>query len=412
MPTAITRRFTATSILALSLGLFASPPLLAGDAPSCFSLVLKRIHQEKKEDAQHLKPANALLIKVPAQDASKLSVRVIETIETTSPQGPRFVLERTDGLDWQSEFGRKNLAVQGDPRRFIFIAGRDVARFFGYEILSDRKAIVPSRERFMNAVRRLNDELPPEDRIPLTFSEAQGVLTTTDFLRNFAERGDLPIADALDGTDHSHGALVHDHAFHTASLYLPGDVVSLAQRQRKEILDFRRFVEERAPEIKRDFGVQDKYDSGFFGGLEQYFATATDIGSGDFTAALRDSVGQRELLKNAHRIGYDLFAFGGRSPKQLIESIEKGIFPGNGIDKERWYGGIDVWDTYLNSGTPMLYPAKHSARFRELVAEYVKHRESDPTFSQGLRYNRERFNQSVQRRRRRIEALIRLGRVK
>jgi len=142
--------------------------------------------------------------------------------------GRRFLLKRTDRT-WQSAHRVTGAAVQGDPRWFVRVIGRDAARFFGFELRGSDVLVGPDAKEFNGAIDAVNEVLRARKHEPIAirfYEVHRGGVSQTDYLRRFPE---LPL-------DTADGFLPHDWAFHAPSILSSNSPTRLAAYHRDLIL--------------------------------------------------------------------------------------------------------------------------------------------------------------------------------
>ncbi len=130
--------------------------------------------------------------------------------------GQRLEVEKT-GATWASGYTTVGYDPQGDPRWLVDALGCDEARYFGFEILSDTKAIVPNRAELMGAIEKINVHLKSKKKQPIeiTYYDAdEKNVKVKDYISNYLSRRGLPLAS---GGNH----FLHDISFHTGAILAP-----------------------------------------------------------------------------------------------------------------------------------------------------------------------------------------------
>lgn len=172
-------------------------------------------------------------------EVSQLSSQgtIIPTVSITK-QKDSYLLRRT-GSNWFSNFMDINRidAPQGNPLWALFIPGKNVSEFVGFKIIKeDRELEVPTPEMLNKKLQKINTKLPEGEKCLVSFYHPKGELSSYDYLKNFAERLQLPIE--------SEGiTLVHDISYHVwSSNMYPNAATKLAALQTKEMLKLIDFV--------------------------------------------------------------------------------------------------------------------------------------------------------------------------
>ncbi len=130
--------------------------------------------------------------------------------------GIRHLLKRRYGLEWRSDYESMPDAVQGDPRWFIFAVGEEVAKFFGFEMLSHDLMTAPDAAELAGAIRKVNEVLIAAGKEPIRihFVDAESIPLTALQYAVHAARGEIPIA-------RSGPVVIHDSSYHMLILYAP-----------------------------------------------------------------------------------------------------------------------------------------------------------------------------------------------
>lgn len=301
---------------------------------------------------------------------------IVEIIEKNSPHGPRYLVKRKWFMSWATMHGRESRNPQGDPRWFIMTAGTvETARFFGFEMRGDRELIVPSAERFNQAVELLNQINPNRLRIGMRMESASSKLGAMEYLRAFADEGTLPVA-------FSHPLIgMHDIAYHIGAMFMPPRLYSLARNQTRALLEFRRFVEETDPEFFNKSRIQD-----FFNLAIKDRVSNIDLGTGNFTYYMADyqSNGRARYLAHHFENCYTDFADSGKAPRdsmahQILDSTKS--------------------LTRLEAQT-----------FRALWSRFRQRHDGEAWFTEGLQMTAEEFLEQTLIQRRLIQAAVQLQR--
>lgn len=269
---------------------------------------LRRMHQARRQDELRTQAIRRTVSAAEVMNRKYLdstpAIRLASKVEEGSPRGARFEAEGTSYLGWASNFGRNDRNPHFDARNFISGTSVDTARFFGFELVSDSRIVLPSPERLNWALDRISAATRPERRhldALIRFSASDAKQGLEEYLRGFAREAKLPVAAEWD-------LMVHDLNTHTLAVLLPNDYVRLAQRQTEAVVEWVEYVR------KSDLPSSAKSQ------LEEFFfdqqVSALDSGTGNFTLAMAE-----RNFAFAHRAASDMFIHGGKSPAGLLKSL-------------------------------------------------------------------------------------------
>lgn len=116
---------------------------------------------------------------------------------------------------WLSHHAITPNAIEGDPTLFIRTFGKNIAYFFGYELISQNTLQVPNVDYFTARIKQINSLLDNSKTIKLSFYQTNdGIETAENYLRKFVNEISLPIAKA--GT-----VAIHDVTFHFGGIFFP-----------------------------------------------------------------------------------------------------------------------------------------------------------------------------------------------
>lgn len=121
-----------------------------------------------------LRAENSVLL----QDMIHDITAIVERIGDGNFNGKKIHLQRVAD-SWFSDFNAnwkiQNLGINAanaplnDPRNFIATLGRETGKVFGFEEISDKVVTVPDANELAGVIAKINEGLPPEERLPGTF---------------------------------------------------------------------------------------------------------------------------------------------------------------------------------------------------------------------------------------------------
>lgn len=201
---------------------------------------------------------------------------------------------------------------QGDPHWFIELYGEKVAKFFGFEAISDTEMIVPTLDEFNRAVDKYNQmakDAGSPFRLPIKgFATASREPDLHLVLQKFLIDGEVPV-----GKDR---LFFHDMNFHLLMQLIHPDLMNLAKRQIKAVLDFDQYLQKNYGTLKR-VPPFNKWFSFFV----EFRTTHLDVGTGN---SYGDSGKERRFEPDHANL-----VRGGMS--RAYNAAEKGLAPGNYI---------------------------------------------------------------------------------
>ena len=144
-----------------------------------------------------------------------------------------LVKKRNPSLSWGSPYEHHTGAKQGDPRWISNVYGPDVAHLFGYKALGSSEYLIPNAEHVNAMIDKLQPQLSQMKFEPISvrYYSSEDRVRMEEYLSRFAKHAALPIAEGS-------YSMVHDTAYHVASIALPQKIVEKAQKNTKYLLDF------------------------------------------------------------------------------------------------------------------------------------------------------------------------------
>ena len=150
-------------------------------------------------------------------------------------------------MEWSSGHSPQPNAKLGGIFWFPLIGGPKVARFFGFEKVSETRAIVPDVYEVSGAIRELNEALggkPGRETIGVSFypTSPDEVTSGRAFLERFADHGELPMATGG-------GVALHDLSYHLATIFIPNRMIEHSRLVTQRLLEFMKYAEAQNPPI-------------------------------------------------------------------------------------------------------------------------------------------------------------------
>jgi hypothetical protein len=137
-------------------------------------------------------------------------------------------------MKWGTAFQPHPKASQGDVFWFERVFGTDVASYFGYRTLGPNLKTVPNADQVNSAIRIFNKILRSKGYPSIAtrfYSSKKDRVRVMEYLYRFAMEGALPISEGKP-------SMVHDAAYHVASIAIPKELWDHARLLTKYVLLF------------------------------------------------------------------------------------------------------------------------------------------------------------------------------